>query len=81
MLLQQGASVSDEIVVFNPRPGEPEPAKPTRTPTIDEKKKPVLKWRPIQQQQKKEPEVQKRVAHSIFQVCISSLCPFHIVFL
>lgn len=71
MLLQQGACVSDEIVVYNPRPVENEkPAEPVAT--TEEKKKPTLKWRPIQQQQKKEPEEKKRIAHSIFQGAINS---------
>ena len=70
MLLQQAASVDDEIVLYNPRmvvdkPPEVKPAAP------EKKEKPVLKWRPLQhQQQKKEPTEQKRIAHSVFQVSV-----------
>ena len=67
MLLQQGACVTDEIVLYDPKL---EVDKPVETkPAVPKKEKPVLKWRPLQNLQlKKEPKEKRREAHSIFQV-------------
>ncbi|XP_076464084.1 poly [ADP-ribose] polymerase tankyrase-like isoform X2 [Babylonia areolata] len=73
MLLQQGASVDDDIVIYDPKLEPPVESKPPPPPPPSAKKeKPVLKWRPLQQQmQKKEPE-KTRIAHTIFEGAISS---------
>jgi hypothetical protein len=68
MLLQQGASVEDEIVVYNPKPEAAKPAPPSPSPK-EKKEKPVLKWRPLQQVTKKEEEKEKKkITQSVFQV-------------
>ena len=68
MLLQQGASVDDEIVIADPHAAVDKPVE-TKPAAPEKKVKPILKWRPLQQQQqqKKEP-TEKRAAFSIFQV-------------
>lgn len=67
MLLQQGACVTDEIVLYDPKLEVDKPVE--NKPAVPKKEKPVLKWRPLQNLQlKKEPKEKKREAHSIFQV-------------
>ena len=68
MLLQQGANVTDEIVLYDPKLDLEKPAE-TKPAVPEKKEKPVLKWRPLQNLQlKKEQTEKKRKAHSIFQV-------------
>ncbi|XP_025104527.1 LOW QUALITY PROTEIN: tankyrase-like protein [Pomacea canaliculata] len=69
VLLQQEANVNHEIVLYDPvveRQKESPVKVQEKTQSVEKKEKTVLKWRPLQQQQKKETE-RKREAYSIFQ--------------
>lgn len=70
VLLQQEANVNHEIVLYDPvveRQKESPVKVQEKIQSVEKKEKTVLKWRPLQQQQKKETE-RKREAYSIFQV-------------
>lgn len=67
MLLQQGAGVDDEIVLYDPSVNKKSAETPTTPVCTTKKEKPILKWRPVQQQKKDSAE-RKREVYSVFQV-------------